>query len=589
MPPGVGQRRHRHQPADAGRRGRSPHAAAGRGRTAHALAGARTGCCRDAATRLPPGAEPRRGRSAGCLPGPPAPARTRQQPAGAGALGLRLGRRSLRGPDAGRSRAGGAQRGQRARQGRPERPGQEPAAAAAGAAAAGAGAAAAGAGAAFFAGAGFGPGVPAWGPGVAARRFSWRARRRQRPRSQASCDATGGSMRRGRSLDELADLLQLLQRDLAVDAVLLRESRDTRVLATVAPSGPTRSAREVRPLVGGGTNWLIARYSSSAHELMLQFLSVDRCRVCIEPGAFHRLGQPSPRPGDRRARGRRLAAAPRGHSTRPWGAGAPHVPAAVPRRIGHDGRAAVCGPEPAVTRSNSRLAARSRHPMHVRTGPRGEIVSVRAGEFSSASHQAINSTGSRGVGITNRRTPRRARSAQVAGASSEWMSIRQPVRRAARRAFWPSLPIASDSWKSGTTTRGRHGRPASTTVDGAAPGRATARGRPARPGRRTSRRCRSSRRAARPSRCAPGWPIGPMQAPLALTPGTVELDRDLGAVAGLARDRGDLDGAVGDLRDLEREELLHQVRVRARERDLRAAHALADRRRPAHLIRVPWL
>ena len=31
--------------------------------------------------------------------------------------------------------------------------------------------------------------------------------------------------------------------------------------------------------------------------------------------------------------------------------------------------------------------------------------------------------------------------------------MRQPVRRAARRAFWPSLPIASDSWKSGTTTR----------------------------------------------------------------------------------------------------------------------------------------
>ncbi len=29
---------------------------------------------------------------------------------------------------------------------------------------------------------------------------------------------------------------------------------------------------------------------------------------------------------------------------------------------------------------------------------------------------------------------------------SLWMSIRQPVSRAARRAFWPSLPMASDSW-----------------------------------------------------------------------------------------------------------------------------------------------
>jgi len=29
---------------------------------------------------------------------------------------------------------------------------------------------------------------------------------------------------------------------------------------------------------------------------------------------------------------------------------------------------------------------------------------------------------------------------------SGWMSIRAPVSFAARRAFWPSLPMASDSW-----------------------------------------------------------------------------------------------------------------------------------------------
>ncbi len=29
---------------------------------------------------------------------------------------------------------------------------------------------------------------------------------------------------------------------------------------------------------------------------------------------------------------------------------------------------------------------------------------------------------------------------------SGWMSIRAPVSFAARRAFWPSLPIASESW-----------------------------------------------------------------------------------------------------------------------------------------------
>jgi hypothetical protein len=32
------------------------------------------------------------------------------------------------------------------------------------------------------------------------------------------------------------------------------------------------------------------------------------------------------------------------------------------------------------------------------------------------------------------------------------MSTRQPVSRAARRAFWPSRPIASESWSSGTIT-----------------------------------------------------------------------------------------------------------------------------------------
>lgn len=29
---------------------------------------------------------------------------------------------------------------------------------------------------------------------------------------------------------------------------------------------------------------------------------------------------------------------------------------------------------------------------------------------------------------------------------SGWMSIRAPVSLAARRAFWPSFPIASESW-----------------------------------------------------------------------------------------------------------------------------------------------
>ena len=39
-----------------------------------------------------------------------------------------------------------------------------------------------------------------------------------------------------------------------------------------------------------------------------------------------------------------------------------------------------------------------------------------------------------------------------ANSVSDLMSTRQPVRRAARRAFWPSRPIASESWSSGTIT-----------------------------------------------------------------------------------------------------------------------------------------
>ncbi len=48
--------------------------------------------------------------------------------------------------------------------------------------------------------------------------------------------------------------------------------------------------------------------------------------------------------------------------------------------------------------------------------------------------------------------PKAASASCCANSVSEVMSIFQPVRRAARRAFMPSLPIASASWSSGTTT-----------------------------------------------------------------------------------------------------------------------------------------
>ena len=94
------------------------------------------------------------------------------------------------------------------------------------------------------------------------------------------------------------------------------------------------------------------------------------------------------------------------------------------------------------------------------------------------------------------------------------MSTRQPVSRAARRAFWPSLPIASDSWKSGTitsampvsswmrTSRTFAGASACITNSGGfgavrercRPSRRAARSRP------DARACRARRRTRRPGR-----------------------------------------------------------------------------------------
>src|SRR3712207_1736555 len=54
-------------------------------------------------------------------------------------------------------------------------------------------------------------------------------------------------------------------------------------------------------------------------------------------------------------------------------------------------------------------------------------------------------------------------------------------------------------------------------------------------------------------------------------------DGDLRAVPGLPGDGDDLDAAVGDLGDLEREQLAHQVRVGARDGHLGAAVGARDR------------
>ena len=141
--------------------------------------------------------------------------------------------------------------------------------------------------------------------------------------------------------------------------------------------------------------------------------------------------------------------------------------------------------------------------------------------------------------------------------------MRQPVRRAARRAFWPSRPIASESWSSGTMTVACVGL----VVDehlahaggrqrlGDEPGGLVVVGDDV---DLLAAQLGDDHAHARAARADAGADrvdaVG------------VRDDRDLRAVAGLAGDVGDLDQAVGDLGDLELEELLDQLGVAAARR-----------------------
>ncbi len=87
-------------------------------------------------------------------------------------------------------------------------------------------------------------------------------------------------------------------------------------------------------------------------------------------------------------------------------------------RPGRTARSSATRIDPwATTRRSEDRGARARHPTHVRTG--------------SIVHLAVGSA-----------TDAQLSSRMLSG----WMSIFAPVSLAARRAFWPSLPIASDSW-----------------------------------------------------------------------------------------------------------------------------------------------
>ncbi len=152
------------------------------------------------------------------------------------------------------------------------------------------------------------------------------------------------------------------------------------------------------------------------------------------------------------------------------------------------------------------------------------------------------------------------------------MSTRQPVSRAARRAFWPSLPIASESWKSGTITSAipvSSWSRTSRTLAGAS-ARITNSGASELNGHDVDllaaqlvddlAHTHAPRADARADR---------------VDVLVVRRDRDLGPVSGLARDRADLDDTVDELRYLEFEEAAHETGVRARNDDLRALGRLA--------------
>src|SRR5918999_786281 len=142
-------------------------------------------------------------------------------------------------------------------------------------------------------------------------------------------------------------------------------------------------------------------------------------------------------------------------------------------------------------------------------------------------------------------SPPNAASASLRAKSvSDTMSMRQPVRRAARRAFRPSLPMASESWSSGTTTVASFVSSSTSTS-----------------------RTRAGERALATKRAGSGF-HGMMSI---FSPRSSETTMR-------TRDAPDLDETVGDLGHLELEQGLDQLGVAPREDHLRTLRARAHLR-----------
>ena len=152
------------------------------------------------------------------------------------------------------------------------------------------------------------------------------------------------------------------------------------------------------------------------------------------------------------------------------------------------------------------------------------------------------------------------------------MSMSQPVSWEASRTFWPRRPIASESCWSGTTTSMRWRSSSSTTL-------ATSAGASALTTKFAGSAVHGMMSIFSPcsslTTACTREPRMPTQAPTGSTEESREITAILARDAGIARHRLDLDDAVVDFRHLLREQLRHELRVRARQEDLRPARLAA--------------
>jgi len=179
------------------------------------------------------------------------------------------------------------------------------------------------------------------------------------------------------------------------------------------------SRRHGRTVVGG-------RVAAVCPALLLTASYISRCAT------YSRSPVTSSGPGTLKARGNALRRTARSkHSV----AGCRCAPRPGARRSGSGRTVRLPGPPDTVIRSKSAGLDRFRHPMQVRS----RALPGRA--------SALFVTGTSGCGCDSVDRPRDQSTFSGSGVTSVSgrMSIRQPVSRAARRAFCPSLPIASDS------------------------------------------------------------------------------------------------------------------------------------------------